>query len=222
MRTGKRVRWGPVGGARVPTTYLLVFRTGHRAEHRTKMLEDTPDVLVVESDIDRADLYAAWLRQECTVRVAHDAQAAIAAVDEVDAVVLGPGRPDRARRVLHAIHEHRVPTVTVVGEDGRPDPGPVPDERVEDPRSPATLRDAVAGLLARQTYSRNVGELFAAAAERAAIESGTEEGADERRRELETRVDELRERVDESLDELVESAGFAAAYRAVTEAEGNN
>lgn len=181
------------------------------------MLEDTPDVLVVESDLDRADLYAAWLQQECTVRVAHDAQAAIAAVGEVDAVVLGPGRPERARRVLNAIHDHRVPTVTVVGADGRTDPGPVPDERVDEPRSPAALRDAVAGLLARQTYSRNVGELFAAASEWAAVE--TEEGSDARRRELETRLDELRSRVDESLEELVESAGFAAAYRAIAEAD---
>lgn len=180
------------------------------------MLEDTPVVLVVEGDVDRADLYAAWLHEEYTVRVAHDACAAIAALDEADAVVLGDDRPERVRTVLDAMdeREREVPTVAVTGEDGRADFGPTADERLDEPLSAEILRSAVSRLLVRRAYSRGIGELFAVASERAAIESDRTADGD-RRRELDARLDELKERVDDTLDSLVERGGFAAAYRAL-------
>lgn len=185
------------------------------------MQGDTPVALIVEGDPGRADRYAAWLREECEVRVAHDTCAALDAVDEVDLVILGGGRPDRVRTILDEIHGHDadVSTVAVTGE-GDDDRDPAPDERLGEPLSAEALRDAVAGILARRAYSRAVHELFAVATERAAVESGEGNGVSaERRRELEARVEELREQVDDTLDELVENAGFTAAYRAVDDVE---
>ncbi|MEF8819415.1 MAG: hypothetical protein V5A82_07465 [Haloferacaceae archaeon] len=176
------------------------------------MSGETPVVLVVDDDAERTELYASWLGSRYDVRVAHDGRAALAAVDEADAAVLGPAPPDgpgltdalRARVV-------RVPVVVVVPPGGDA-PVPEPDERVDEPASETALRTAVAGLVARRQYARGVDELFSIAAERAARD-------DDEDPELDDRFDELSDRLGETLSDLVDSAGYRAAYRAATDSD---
>lgn len=175
------------------------------------MLEQTPVVLVVEPDPDVADLYAAWLGEsEWRVRVAHDERAGLAALPGADVVVLGAGVADDGA-LLDVVGKDDASAVVVTDDDAVPAVG----ERLNQPVSAESLRRAVSGVLARREYARGVGELFSLASERAAAESGREEVPDERRRELEARVDELRDRLDDTLDDLAENAGFDAAYRVV-------
>jgi hypothetical protein len=167
---------------------------------------ETPVVLVVDDDAERADLYAKWLADEYDVRVAADGRAALGSVDEADAVVFGPRRPEspglvdafRARVVS-------VPSAAVVPEGADP-PVPDPDARVDAPATERSLRTAVAGLVARSEYQRGVDELFALAAERASQSEGDDD--------LDARFAELDGRLGETLDELVDAAGYRAAYRA--------
>lgn len=176
-------------------------------------MPETPVVLVVDDDVERADLYATWLAPEYDVRVARNGRAALKAIDEVDAAVLGPSPPEgpgladalRARVVA-------IPVAVVLPPDAEP-PVPEPDERVDEPATEATLRTAVAGLVARREYTRGVDELFSLAAERAACDDDPT---------LDDRFDELSDRLDETLDDLVDSAGYRAAYRAADpdESEG--
>lgn len=170
------------------------------------MPEETPVVLVVDDDGERADRYAAWLARGHDVRVAADGRTALATVDEADAVVFGPSQPEspglvdafRARVVS-------VPSAVVVPQDAD-SPVPEPDARVDTPATERALRTAVAGLVARSEYRRDVEELFALAAERAS--------SPEAEASLDDRFAELNDRLDETLDELVDTAGYHAAYRA--------
>lgn len=167
-------------------------------------MSETPVVLVVDADAERADLYATWLDPEYDVRVARDGRAALGAVDEVDAVVVGPNPPE-GPGLVDALRARvlSVPVAVVVPQDADA-PVPEPDERVDEPASEATLRTAVAGLVARRQYARGVDELFSLAAERAAHDDPS----------LDDRFDELSDRLGETLDDLVDTAGYRAAYRA--------
>ncbi|MFB6157073.1 MAG: HalX domain-containing protein [Haloferacaceae archaeon] len=172
--------------------------------------------VVVVDDPDLAGLYAGGLREEeYAVRIAHDERAALAAADEADAVVLRDSPNLSPETLLNAFdgRDAEVPTI-VVTDDADHGTSTAADARLVEPVSVEALRDAVSGLLACRAYSRGIRELFSVASERAAIESGREEGSDERRRELDERLDELRDRLDERLDSVVETGGFAAAYRA--------
>lgn len=173
-------------------------------------MPETPVVLVVDADADHTDLYAGWLESAYDVRVASDGRAALAAVDDADAVVLGPNQP-KSPGLVDALRARvvDVPAAVVVPADGRA-PVPDPDERVDAPTSEASLRAAVAAIVARRQYARGVDELFALAAERAA------EGDDPA---LDDEFDELSARLAETLDDLVDSAGYRAAYRAATDSD---
>jgi CheY-like chemotaxis protein len=176
-------------------------------------MPETPVVLVVDADADHTDLYAGWLESAYDVRVASDGRAALAAVDDADAVVLGPNQP-KSPGLVDALRARvvSVPVAVVVPADGA-SPVPDPDERVDDPPSEAALRAAVAAIVARRQYTRGVDELFALAAERAA--------ADGDGRPPDEEFDELSARLSETLDDLVESAGYRAAYRAATDLDGS-
>ncbi|MFB6167321.1 MAG: hypothetical protein ABEJ43_00560 [Haloferacaceae archaeon] len=168
------------------------------------MLEETPVVLVV--DTERTDLYAEWLDPAYEVLVARDGRAALAAVDDADAAVLGPNQPE-SPGLVDALRA-RVVSLPVVAVPDGDSPVPEPAERVDYPASETTLRAAVAAVVARRQYARGVDELYALAAERAA------EGDDPT---LDEEFDELSARLAETLDELVDNAGYRAAYRAAAD-----
>ena len=172
------------------------------------MPEQTPVVLVVDDDAERAELYASWLGPRYDVRVAHDGRAALATVDEADAAVFGPHLPE-GPGLADALRAHvvAVPVAVVVPPDADA-PVPEPDERVDEPASETALRTAVAGLVARRQYTRGVDELFALATERAERAEGET---------LDDQFDELSAALGETLDDLVDSAGYRAAYRAAAD-----
>jgi CheY-like chemotaxis protein len=176
------------------------------------MMPETPVVLVVDGNPDRAERYAAWLDGECSVRTARAAPAAVEAVDDaVDVVVLV-----QPREVLPALREEGdgIKVVLVRGHDA--DLGALtraPDEVVSMPVSPPLLRRTVSVLAAERTYADEIETLFSLAQERAA-----EEAADD----LDARIDALRDRLDETLDHLVETGGFDAVYRAIGDAASDD
>lgn len=181
-------------------------------------MTETPVVVVAESDPSRADRYAAWLDDDCVVRVVHDGPGALDAIDrDVDVVVLGRSLRDATEGdPLYALRERGIDVgVATIGEDD-PSPGSVastPDDTLVEPVSAADLRRTASVLAARRRYEHGIHDLFSLATERAAVETG--EVAAETARDLDARIDALRDRLDATLDDLIDEAGFAAAYRAI-------
>jgi CheY-like chemotaxis protein len=166
------------------------------------MSDRTPVVLVVDTDPETADRLASWLAEDHAVRVAGDGRAALRVVDDADAVVLGPNRPD-GPGVADAVRA-RVLSVPVVALGDHP--SVVPDERV-DPDDRAALRAAVSRQVARRAYAAGVDDLYDLAVERAAADDD----------HLDDRLRDLHDTVERRLDELVDRAGFEAAYRAAAD-----
>lgn len=183
------------------------------------MKAETPVVLIVEEDRDRAELYASWLAGECEVRVAHDAPGALDALDrDVDVAVLGrPGTWAGSDDVLSAVRDRgsEVGVAMVRGSDADLEAlTRAPDEVLPAPVTPSALRRTVSVLAAGRAYARGIRDLFSLARERAAVESGEAPGPDG---DLDDRVADLRDRLDGTLDTLIEEAGVDAVYRALPE-----
>ncbi|MUV56572.1 HalX domain-containing protein [Halogeometricum sp. CBA1124] len=185
------------------------------------MSADQPLVLIVEDEPDLADLYATWLRENCTVRVAYGGHEALDELDEdVDVVLLDRRMPDLSgdealAEIRNRGFDCRVAMVTAV----EPDFDIVAmgfDDYLVKPVSKEALEETVDNLLRRNTYNDGVQELFSLASKKALLESEKEATALEENdeyQELDTRLTELREDLDETLQQFDEERDIAAVYR---------
>ncbi len=175
-----------------------------------------PVVLVVEDEPDLADLYAAWLREHCTVRTAYDGEEALDAIDEkVDIVLLDRRMPGLSGdEVLDTIRDRdldcRVAMVTAV----EPDFDIVEmgfDDYLVKPVSGEDLLNTVDQLLLRSTYDEQLQELFALASKKALLKSQKTEAelrASQEYARLEDRLAVLRAQIDDTVAELIDSDSY--------------
>jgi DNA-binding response OmpR family regulator len=185
------------------------------------MSADQPLVLIVEDEPDLADLYATWLRENCTVRVAYGGHEALDELDEdVDVVLLDRRMPDLSgdealAEIRNRGFDCRVAMVTAV----EPDFDIVAmgfDDYLVKPVSKEALEETVDNLLRRNTYNDGVQELFSLASKKALLESEKEATAleeNEEYQELDARLSELRADLDETLQQFDEERDIAAVYR---------
>ena len=188
------------------------------------MSEQPPLVLVVEDEVDLADLYAAWLGDEYRVRTAYGGTEALETLDEldddVDAILLDRRMPCLSGdEVLSAVRERgidcRVAMVTAVEPDfdilamGF-------DDYLVKPVSSDALRDTVESLLQRSQYDAGVQDLFSLTSKKAMLEaekSASELAENEEYQELTARIETLREDVDQSLQAVTEDDDFEGLFR---------
>ncbi|WP_224269447.1 response regulator transcription factor [Haloprofundus salinisoli] len=140
------------------------------------MTDQRPLVLVVEDEVDLANLYAAWLDDEYRVRTAYGGREALSELDdEVDVVLLDRRMPGLSGdEVLDAVRERgidcRVAMVTAV----EPDFDIVEmgfDDYLIKPVTRESLLGTVSSLLRRSEYDDGVRELFALASKKAVLEA---------------------------------------------------
>ncbi|MEZ3115111.1 response regulator transcription factor [Halobaculum sp. MBLA0147] len=142
-------------------------------------MTDGPSVLVVEDEVEMAETYAAWLRDEYDVQTAHDGREALAvASDAVDVVLLDRLMPrlsgDEALDRLRARgYDLRVAMVTAVEPDATDAELPF-DTYLTKPVDETAVRETVATLASLAEYDEAVREAFVAAERRAALETATE------------------------------------------------
>jgi DNA-binding response OmpR family regulator len=172
----------------------------------------TPVVLVVEDEHDLADLYTAWLEDDCEVRTAYDGEQALDAIDEaVDLVFLDRRMPGLSGdEVLDTLRDRgidcRVAMVTAV----EPDFDIVEmgfDDYLVKPVSGDELLDMVDQLLLRSTYDEQIQELFALASKKALLTSEKTEAelrASQEYARLEDRLAVLRAQTDDTVAELLQ------------------
>jgi DNA-binding response OmpR family regulator len=182
---------------------------------------EQPVVLVVEDERELADLYAAWLNDEYTVRVAYSGEEALEALDESVAVVLLDRRlgDTTGDEVLRDIRDRgfecRVGMVSAV----EPDFDIVEmgfDDYLVKPVSGADIRSLVSALVLRSAYDEGVQELFSLASKKAILEAEKSESelaeSDEYRR-LDDELASRRTALDETVRELGEQDDFLGLYR---------
>jgi two-component system, OmpR family, response regulator AdeR len=187
----------------------------------TDVTDDAPVVLVVDDEPQLAELFAIWLDEEWTVRVAHDGEEALSRMDEEVAVVLLDRRmPGMAGDdVLDAIHEAgyncRVIMVTAVDPDFDIIEMGFDDYLVK-PVANDELLATVEGVHRRSEYDEIMREYYSLASKRAVLktEKSCEElEGNEEFRELERRLTDLRKSVDGTAEGLQTHEEFAAAFR---------
>ncbi|AGB32207.1 response regulator receiver protein [Natrinema pellirubrum DSM 15624] len=184
-------------------------------------MSDTPSVLIVEDEPDLADLYAAWLEEECRVRTAYDGAEALDAIDEtIDVVLLDRRMPGLSGdTVLDTMRERsldcRVAMVTAV----EPDFDIVEmgfDDYLVKPVSGDELVDVIDQLLLRSTYDDQLREFFALASKKALLDdqkTAAERQSSQEYAELEDRLAVLRVRVDDTMQELLAQDGYRQLWR---------
>lgn len=180
----------------------------------------TSTVLVVDDEVNLAELYSEWLRDTYSVRTAYDGDAALDQLDgSVDVVLLDRRMPGLSGdEVLEAIrdqhHDSQVVMVTAVEPDfdilemGF-------DEYLTKPVDGDDLESVVDRMLNRRTYDSLAEELAQLSAKRAAVEtekSPSELENNEEYQALSARIATLVDRIDESIDEF-EETDFEAAFR---------
>jgi DNA-binding response OmpR family regulator len=180
-----------------------------------------PVVLVVEDETELADLYAAWLGDEYTVRVAYSGAEALESFDESVAVVLLDRRlgDTTGDEVLRDIRERgtdcRVGMVSAVEPDfdilemGF-------DDYLVKPVSGDDVRGLVSALVLRSAYDEGVRELFSLASKKAILEAEKTESELAASAEYQRLDDELAARradLDETVRELDERDDFVGLYR---------
>ncbi|GGC58675.1 HalX domain-containing protein [Haloferax sulfurifontis] len=185
------------------------------------MSAEQPLVLIVEDEPDLADLYATWLRNDYSVRVAYGGREALDKLDdEVDVVLLDRRMPDLSGdEALSEIRDRgfecRVAMVTAV----EPDFDIIAmgfDDYLVKPVSREALTETVSNLILRNAYDVGIQDLFSLASKKALLESEKDEAALEENEEyqrLTARLTELRHELDETLGQLDETEGISAVYR---------
>jgi len=175
-----------------------------------------PVVLIVEDEPDLAELYSAWLDDQCIVRTAHDGEEALEQIDDdIDIVLLDRRMPGLSGdEVLDTIRDRgidcRVAMVTAV----EPDFDIVEmgfDDYLVKPVSADDLLERVDQLLLRSTYDEQLQELFALASKKAILKSQKTEAelrASEEYARLEDRLAVLRTQTDDTVAELIDQDDY--------------
>ncbi|MFB1064000.1 response regulator transcription factor [Natrinema sp. H-ect4] len=188
------------------------------------MSTDTPSVLIVEDEPDLANLYAAWLEDDCDVETAYDGSEALEAIDgAIDVVLLDRRMPGLSGdTVLETIREQslecRVAMVTAV----EPDFDIVElgfDDYLVKPVSKDELVDIIDQLLLRATHDEQLQELFALASKKALLDdqkTESERRSSQEYAELEDRMAVLRVRVNDTMQELLEQNSYRELCQDIT------
>ncbi|MDF9746627.1 MULTISPECIES: HalX domain-containing protein [Natrinema] len=188
------------------------------------MTTDTPSVLIVEDEPDLANLYAAWLDDECDVETAYDGNEALDAIDEtIDVVLLDRRMPGLSGdTVLDTIRDRaldcRVAMVTAV----EPDFDIIEmgfDDYLVKPVSNDELVEIIDQLLLRGTYDEQLQEFFALASKKALLDdqkTEPERKSSQEYAELKDRLAVLRVQVNDTIQELLEQDGYRQLCRDIT------
>lgn len=172
--------------------------------------EDTSTILVVEDEEDLADLYADWLRDKYSVRVAYSGKSAIDSLDgNVDVVLLDRRMPgvsgdDVLEALIDRDYNCRVAMVTAVEPDfDIIDMGF--DDYLVKPVSTDDLHRTVDRLLTRTSYDSQLEEYASLVSKKSALEqekSATELETSTKYEELEEDIEQLRSSVDGMVEEF--------------------
>ncbi len=180
---------------------------------------DDPTVLIAEDEPDLADLYTAWLDEDCRVRTAYNGSQALDAIDEtVDIVLLDRRMPGLSGdTVLDTIRERelgcRVAMVTAV----EPDFDIIEmgfDDYLVKPASKEELLTLVDQLLLRSEYDCMLQEFYALASKKAILDKQKPEyelRASEEYRRLKDRLAVLRADIDDTMAELSDRDAYTQA-----------
>lgn len=181
-------------------------------------------VLVVEDEVDLAELYASWLGDEYDVRVANTAEEALVElVDDVDVVLLDRRLPDMSGdEFLDVIVDKQFDCQVAIVSAVDPDWDILEmrfDAYVVKPVERAELLGLVRRLLARRLYNEEVRNFFALASKRATLESTKEPSelaTSQRYQELTEELDDLREDLENIILELTDE-DFVAVLKELQE-----
>lgn len=167
-------------------------------------------MLIVDDERELADLYAAWLREEYTVRTAYDGDEAIAALESgIDVALIDRLMPrmsggELLSHIRAEGYDCRVSIVTAV----EPDFDIIEmgfDEYLVKPIQRDEVREIVDALVTRSTYDEQVQEFFALASKRAALEAKKnrlELQESDAYAELTAEFDRLRTELQRTVDQL--------------------
>ncbi len=189
------------------------------------MVDNSPSVLVVEDEPDLANLYAAWLDDDCDVETAYDGTEALDAIDEhVDVVLLDRRMPGLSGdRILDTIRDRgldcRVAMVTAVEPDFEII-GMGFDDYLVKPVSKDELHEIIEQLTLRSTYDEQLQEFFALASKKALLtaqKTDAELKTSQEYAELEDRLAVLRTQVADTMSELLDGDGFRRLCQDITE-----
>jgi DNA-binding response OmpR family regulator len=175
------------------------------------MDDATPQVLIVEDEVDLADLYAIYLSDVYEVETANNGRAALDLVsDDTDVVLLDRRMPDMTGdEVLGEIRAQgidcRVAMITAVEPDLDIVDMPFDDYLVK-PVTQEDLRGLIDVLLRRAGYDTRSQEFFQLASKKAALESTPDVSVEDEAeyQKLTQRMEELRGDLDETLSELTD------------------
>ena len=175
------------------------------------MDDATPQVLIVEDEVDLADLYAIYLSDVYEVETANNGRAALDLVsDDTDVVLLDRRMPDMTgEEVLGEIRAQgidcRVAMITAVEPDLDIVDMPFDDYLVK-PVTQEDLRGLIDVLLRRAGYDTRSQEFFQLASKKAALESTPDVSVEDEAeyQKLTQRMEELRGDLDETLSELTD------------------
>lgn len=174
--------------------------------------QDRPTVLVVEDDVENADLYSEWLSTDYDVRTTYDGDQALAVLDDsVDVVLLDRRMPEvPGDELLELIRDRglscRVTIVTAIDPDfdiielGF-------DEYLTKPVSAIELRRTVERMLSLREYDQEVQEYFSLASKIATLHASQSQATladSEEYAELHARFATAEERARSALDDLFE------------------
>ncbi|WP_265111534.1 HalX domain-containing protein [Halosolutus halophilus] len=188
------------------------------------MPPDHPSVLIVEDEPDLANLYAAWLDEECDVETAYDGNEALEATDEtVDVVLLDRRMPGLSGdTVLDTIREReldcRVAMVTAVEPDFDII-GMGFDDYLVKPVSKDELQSIIDQLMLRSTYDEQLQEFFALASKKALLDAQKTEAerkTSQKYAELEDRLAVLKTDVTDTMQDLLEGDGYRRICQDIT------
>lgn len=187
-------------------------------------MTDLPTVLVVEDEVDLADLYASWLDGQYDVRVANTAEDALDILDEhVEVVLLDRRLPDMSGdEFLDAIRDQRYHCQVAMVSAVDPDWDILEmrfDAYVVKPVERDELLGLVSRLLARRLYNEEVRNFFALASKRATLEATKEHSELEdsaRYQELADEMEDLRDDIEDIIVELTDE-DFVAVLKELQE-----
>ena len=187
------------------------------------MDDATPQVLIVEDEVDLADLYAIYLSDVYEVETANNGRAALDLVsDDTDVVLLDRRMPDMTGdEVLGEIRakgiDCRVAMITAVEPDLDIVEMPFDDYLVK-PVTQEDLRGLIDVLLRRAGYDTRAQEFFQLASKKAALESTPDVSVEDEAeyQELTQRMEELRGDLDETLSELTDD-DFRQAFESFSD-----
>jgi len=136
--------------------------------------QSSPAVLVVDDEIDLADLYSTWLTETYAVETAYSGSGALDTIDRrIDVVLLDRHLSDfSGDEVLAQIRNQEFDCLVAMVTAVEPDFDIVQlefDEYLTKPVSEEEIRGVVRSLLARKRYDEKVNELFSLVSKRTVL-----------------------------------------------------